>query len=170
VRLRILILVSCLGLILCGCALDTRLPPVKRAIESAYASQKAAAPTRGPNDPVGAPPTGDPAGEAWPSGILNEQEAPFPAAEYLIQNRWQADFGGHHVVVYAGSRGNDPSAGVLIVQTFSMDLARVSTREFDSPAGQGALRIADVSGHLLTIRVADGTIAQFDVDRSAFLP
>ena len=167
---RLLIQVFCWGLILSGCAFDAQAPAGKQAIESAYASQMAAAPSGGPKDPAGARPSDDPAAEPWPGGIFDEREAPFPAAEYTIQNRWQDDFGGRHVVAYAGSLGDGSEVGVVVLQIFSMDLSQVSTRRFDPPTGHGPLRIIGVSGHVLTIRAGDGTIDYFDVDRAAFLP
>ena len=125
----------------------------------------------GPKDPDGARPSSDPVGlEAWPSGIFDDQEAPFPAAQYLVQNRWQQDVGLNHVVVYAGALGSDESQGVLVLQILSMDLSRVSTREVLGSSGSGALRITAAAGHILTVRSDSGSTLRFDVDGSSFTP
>lgn len=143
----------------------------KAAIEASYDAQRRAAPTNGPaSAKVAQRPLSASTPEPWPAGIFDESEAPFPAGRYVIVNRWQLDFGGHHVVVYAGALGTDPSQGVLVVMVYAMDSSTVSIHEIRSAGRQGALRIGSALGRNLTVRPATGAALTFDAEAVRFLP
>ena len=145
--------------------------PEKAAIEANYDAQRRAAPTNGPLKVMGAQrPLSVSTPEPWPAGILEESEAPFPAGRYGIVNRWQQDFGGHHVVIYAGALGTDPSQGVLVVMLYAMDSSTVSIQEIRSPGRQGPLRIMNELGRVLTARSSTGPALTFDAEAIRFLP
>lgn len=147
------------------------LAAAKAAIEDSYDAQRRAAPTNGPfNEKIAQRPLSISTPEPWPAGIFDESEAPFPAGRYGIVNRWQQDFGGHHVVVYAGALGTDPLQGVLVVMIYAMDSSTVSIQEIRSSGRQGALRIGSALGRRLTVRPATGVALTFDAEAVRFLP
>jgi len=154
-----------------GASRVSSLASEKAAIEANYAAQRRAAPTNAPFQARSAQrPSSASTPEPWPSGIFDESEAPFPAGRYAIVNRWQQDFGGHHVVVYAGALGSDPSQGVVVVMVYAMDSSAVSIQELTSSSRQGQLRIGNVLGRVLTLRSSTGTGLTFDAEAMRFLP
>lgn len=140
----------------------------KLGVEQQLVNQRAQAPNdKAARNPSAArPPAAAP--EAWASGIFDESDAPFAAARYTIANRWQEDFGGHHVVIYAGSLGTDGGQGVLVVMVYSMDSSTVVSKEFIWPKHQGGLRIASANGRLLKVISAAGPALTFNADTDLF--
>ena len=153
-----------------GTSRVSSLASEKAAIEASYDALRRAAPTSGPRAAGAQRPPAASTPEPWPAGIFDETEAPFPAGRYVIVNRWQQDFGGHHVVVYAGAVGTDPSQGVLVVMTYALDSSSVSIHEIRSSGGKGALRIGSALGRVLTVRAATGVALTFDAEAGRFLP
>lgn len=135
------------------------LPPEKRP---------PAVPGRGE---LGAVPKGDPAAERpadepepeWPAGVSDDGEAPFPATEFVGTNSWHRVVNGQHVVVYAGSLGEDPNQGVLFVMTISLDLKSVSGERYLAPTKSGALQIMSEENLNLTLDTTRGKRYTFDV-------
>jgi hypothetical protein len=143
----------------------------KASIEAAYASQMANAPTDSrPKDPIAARPSGAPESAAWPQGIFDDPEAPFPAAEYLISNRWQQDIGATHVVAYAGQRGDGSERGVVVILVYSLDLSSVRKIEVGGPPGGGPLKVVSARGHVLTLVGQAGGNVALDIDKVVAAP
>lgn len=95
--------------------------------------------------------------EAWATGIVETNQAPFPADSYTISNQWQEVVGGKHLIVYAGSEGQDASQGLVIVMTWSLDLQTVTgPHVYITRSHSGALRITGVSAQHLTLTSTSG--------------
>ena len=115
-----------------------------------------------PNKPAKHPPHGTlPSGvsnQPWPSGIIESGQAPLPGELYVINNQWQEVVGGVHLSVYAGSEAQDPSQGVLIVMTTSLDLqTSTGPHIYLTPLHSGALRIVGSNSQRLTLTSTNGT-------------
>jgi hypothetical protein len=107
-------------------------------------------------------PSGSPEPE-WRQGVIESGLAPFPSGVYRIENQWQQLLHGQHTSVYAGALGADPARGVVVVQSTSVDNARVGKpREYLATAGSGPLRIVRAEGLTLVLQGADGSEFMFD--------
>lgn len=154
------------------------LPPAKQAFEERYEERRAQAP-RGSKDPEtirrlqeelerDRPPASP---KPWPTGIFQENEAPFPSSTVRIANRSQQVLDGKHFVVYAGSLAQDPEQGILIVQVFSTDdLAVLDSAQRATPHRAGPLRIVAANGGRLTVKPERGEHVEFDVRSRRFAP
>lgn len=124
------------------------------------AALKQAAAAHPPLVPLQGPPT------QAPTGILNMAQAPFPTAEYAIDNRWQQQLpGGRLLQVYAGADAADPSQGLLIVETVP---GTAPPAVYRTPDKLGALRIVAVDGSTFTLDSATGRQAVFDLSSRTF--
>src|SRR5215472_1242620 len=95
--------------------------------------------------------------QAWASGIIESGQAPFPADLYMINNQWQEEVAGMHLSVYAGSEAQDPSQGVLIVMTLSLDLqTSTGPHAYLAPSQAGALQITGSNGQSLLLTAMNG--------------
>jgi hypothetical protein len=98
--------------------------------------------------------------QPWASGVIESGQAPFPGDLYVINNQWQEAVGGVHLRVYAGSEAQDPTQGVLIVMTTSLDLqTNVGPHTYLTPSHTGALHITGAKGQYLVLTSSSG--AQF---------
>jgi len=98
--------------------------------------------------------------QPWASGIIESGQAPFPGDIYVINNQWQEEVDGVHLSVYAGSEAQDPTQGVLIVMTTSLDLQmNVGPHTYLTLSYTGALQITGAKGQYLVLTSTSG--AQF---------
>lgn len=90
--------------------------------------------------------------QAWPSGIIQSGQVPFPGDVYNITNQWQEVVNGKHLSVYAGSEGQNASQGLLLVTTLSLELhTSTGPGVYLAPSPIGALRITAANGQHLTL-------------------
>jgi hypothetical protein len=137
----------------------------KRALLEREDRLRAETPVRPKPKAPQAPGPAIPSDAEWPEGIFDDGE--FPSADYRFVNRWTGRMRGSHVTVYAGSYAANPSRGVVLVMTVSMNLKDVHAREYPSP-GVGPVRIVAVRGALLSLVAADGARLGFDVVSRTF--
>jgi hypothetical protein len=114
-------------------------------------------------------PQGTPAVESWPEGIFETGQAPLPH-DYVIENQWQTTLPNGHVRVYAGSLASDPSQGLVVVLTTSLDLKQGTTQVYLTPAKTGPIRIFDSYGQQLSLISKGGALLTFDVSARQFVP
>lgn len=126
------------------------------------------------------PPPGKPT-EPVPTGILKSLSLPSGWGRiYRIENAWQHFANGERIVVYAGSRAddpirskwNDPEQGVVVVMVFSAvpDVNPI-TQEYLTPGSFGRMRIMAANGMQLTLASTTGSSKiVFDVATRAFAP
>ncbi len=119
-------------------------------------------------DAVAARPVATP-DEPWPTGIIEEGQAPLPAAAITVKNQWQGVISGQYVQVYAGALPDDPAQGVVIVAVTSPTLEPVSVQRFVTPSKAGAVRIVSEQDQRLTLHSASGVSSVFDLPSRAFL-
>jgi hypothetical protein len=105
--------------------------------------------------------------QPWPTGIFADGEAPAPGSVFLGTSRWVGVIDGHTVAVYAGSAGEDPSLGRVLVATAGPDMDLASSYSVDLP-GAGALRVIAAKGNLLVTRDSKGANHTFDVAAGRF--
>ena len=139
---------------------DAALPAEKRALLEAEDRLRAETPVRAKPGAPERPAPGLPSDAEWPEGIFNDGE--FPSADYRFVNRWTGTVRGRHVTVYAGSYAADPSRGLVLVMTVSLDLKDVEVREYPAPHG-GPLRIVAQRGLRLSLVAPDGAGLGFEV-------
>ncbi|HEU5243377.1 MAG TPA: hypothetical protein VFU33_03170 [Gaiellaceae bacterium] len=93
-----------------------------------------------PTPPPPPPPTGQIA--PIPASLADAADASIPLSPELINvtNTWLVSDGHHLVAVYAGSAGNDPSLGRIVIIRQNLDLAQQTQHVVDVPGG-GSLKI-----------------------------
>jgi hypothetical protein len=163
---------------------NDQLPPEKQGIEQRYEQMRQEA-LRGQEGPQAQerrqaskpgvleqleirPGAGVPPAEIWPTGIIQEGQAPFPSALYTFQNQWHEILDGAHVQAYAGSLTDDPSEGIIAIQVTSLDLSTVSTQIYPTPSRAGAVRIVAADGPRLGLAAANGATFVFNVATRTF--
>ncbi len=100
--------------------------------------------------------------QPWAAGIIESGQAPLPGDLYVINNQWQEQVDGVHLSVYAGSEAQDPSEGVLIVITTSLDLqTTVGPHAYLTPTHTGALQITGAKGQYLVLTSTNGARFSF---------
>ena len=105
--------------------------------------------------------------QLWPSGIIESGQAPFPGELSVISNQWQEEVDGVHLSVYAGSEAQDPSEGVVMVMTLSLDLqTSVGPQTYLTPSHTGALHITGARGQYLVLTSTSGMRFSFFVTPS----
>lgn len=93
----------------------------------------------------------EPTPQAWPTGIVENGEAPISGTVFLGTNEWTGKVGSDYLVVHAGRSGSDPAMG----RVFAVGPDGQSSYMLDLP-GTGALRIVDASGSRLVLLDAHG--------------
>lgn len=101
-----------------------------------------------------------------PTGIIEEQQAPYPAALVRISNQWQRLVNGEWVHVYAGSLTSDPTQGVVLVMTESPD--QMTGGHYPTPTKEGSVRITGEQGLQITLTSSEGATFVFDVSSRSF--
>lgn len=142
------------------------LPPDKGARvdrEVAAAASARTAPDK--NSDAGRPRATEEA--PWPTGIFEDDEAPFPAEQRVV-NRWVGVIAGRRVAVYAGSSVSNPREGLVIVMSFGSDGSPVRRTTHPTPVRAGPVRIVAAQGSRLSLAAADGQRLTFDATISAF--
>jgi hypothetical protein len=167
VTLAAVALLSIGGAVFGSGGIEAALPAEKRALLEREDRLRAETPVRPKPKAPEAPGPAVPSDAEWPEGIFDDGE--FPSADYRFVNRWTGRMRGRHVTVYAGSYAANPSRGVVLVMTVSMDLKDVHAREYPSP-GVGPVRIVSVRGARLSLVAADGARLGFDVVARTFAP
>ena len=133
----------------------------KAAREAREEAQHAAAPAA-PKHPGFLMPAAS-AAIPWRSGIIASGLAPLPGAVYDFANQWHGNLNGRHVIVYAGALRRQPSQGVLVVTSFSLDGTAGAAPQVLTLPGSGAVRIASAAGTTLTVATASGRTLPFRV-------
>jgi hypothetical protein len=100
--------------------------------------------------------------ESLDTGLFEDREAPMSTSFFRGTNRWLGVVGGTVVEVYAGTAGEGPDTGRLIVVINGAGLDDVHGMTFNVP-GEGALRIISATGTTLTIVSAAGKQHTFDL-------
>lgn len=99
--------------------------------------------------------------------IVENGQAPISSSIFRFQNYWYSESAGLTTTVYAGSEGQDPEQGVVLVMVMpaadSQAMAAVRT-----PTKAGAVRITDATGQILILQAANGQNFRFDVASRAF--
>jgi len=165
---------------------DDPLPPEKAAAiareERLIAEARANPPPPGARKPPipTAPPAYVPPEFAIPripagaGTIIQNGQAPFPAAQYRFQNRWLETKGGKAIGVYAGRMGSDfdTSQGVvyIIVSTSGVSPQPFGGAPFLTPFRAGSVRVVGAEGERLTLTSETGVTFFFDVPTCAFVP
>ena len=166
------IVIVCVAAVILGGGLfamtsaSNQIPPQKQAIIDnrgalePIPSGLPTAPKTGVNAaaPIASP---DP---AWPSGIINDGVAPFPAAEFTLGNVWQDLVNGSHVQVFAGALGSDSSQGVFLVVVTSLDGTSSTPSQYLAPIKGGLLRVT--RGAYPIISAIDAAGAKISLDLS----
>ena len=115
-----------------------------------------------PADPEAAGPVRDPADFSWETGIFRDAEFP-TSMGVSFQNRWQGKVDGWFVTVYAGSRADASSQGILLVELKDPDTwGNKFEGPYEAPIA-GPLRIEDFKGSVLTVSGKGGDTVTFDV-------
>jgi hypothetical protein len=141
-------------------------PDKDQYFDQLYSDEQLNAPDGVTPDLTPVPSIGPP--EAWESGIFEEQEAPFPSSQFSILNRWQKDRDGVHIAVYAGSLGDDPDQGVVVVATTPLDLSDAAWSLYPTPTRSGAVRILAASGSVVLLQACAGDHFGFDIDTRSY--
>ncbi|HEX3614160.1 MAG TPA: hypothetical protein VHU88_20920 [Sporichthyaceae bacterium] len=152
-------------------------PADKQAIQQAYAARQAAGEANpAPKNPAAAAAIAQAANaqngptQTPPTGILDTQEGPFSASNFLVQNEWQGPVGGNWVAVYAGEimRGEqDPTKGQpgLYVYVYKSPGTGTPTSHTyqQAPGAEGdTAKILSESNGALTIQTSGGRQSKFD--------
>lgn len=144
------------------------LPPRKQQIQDQYDTLRNA--SRATPPPLSAIPSPPPfTGEAWPQGIIQDAQAPYPQALYIIANLYQLDRGTNHIQVYAGADREDPSQGLVIVRVTPFDLRSATTDVYRTPTRAGTLRVVSAAGDRVTLTSTSGATFVFDIATRRFV-
>jgi hypothetical protein len=103
----------------------------------------------------------------WPAGVHRDGE--FPSSEYVFVNRWTGMRHGRHVIVFAGSYAGNPSRGLVLAVTASLDLHDVRAVTYAAQNLRGPVRIVSRHGWTLGLRAGDGSGVSFDVRSGGFV-
>lgn len=158
-----------------------QLPPAKQAIEQAVAKLQAQGRVNpmpkglpNPNTDAGAaivPPMG---GRAAGDGVLfdsAQMSRPPTDRDDQFTSSWSLTSPGLNIDVWAGSLAVDPAQGLMMVVGWNTDRTSiVGGATFTTPAKAGAETIIGASGHVLSLRSANGTTISFDPVAGVFLP
>jgi hypothetical protein len=119
---------------------------------------------------------------AWPSGIFQLHEAPFPAGlpfpgnAFDIVSVWQGVIDGNFVRIFAGSSQADPDQGVAITQTVPLNLWVEGSASGGpesirlTPEKTGALRLEAVNGGAVSLVSTTGRAFVLDLAQRNFAP
>jgi hypothetical protein len=102
------------------------------------------------------------------SGIFPGDGGLFHAGQPMIINRWQSLVGQENFQVYAGSTGQNPAAGLLIVEVTSPDRTQTQSSFYLAPSGAGPLTITGVNGLVLSLQAENGQQFKFDLPTRQF--
>jgi hypothetical protein len=152
---------------------DEQLPPAKQAVESAITALRAKGQVDpmpkgqpNPNSPEPQPPVLPTGGTPAGIGILfaeNESSRPPTDRDDQFTNSWSVFSPTLNVDAWAGSRGNDPSQGFVMVVVWNTDRTSIiGGGSFDTPRRGGAVRIVGATGRTLALLAADGTALSFE--------
>jgi len=86
----------------------------------------------------------------------------------VIINRWQALVDGQNIQVYAGSTGQNPASGVVVVMVTSPDRTQTTSQLYPAPSGTGPLTITAENGLDLTLQAQNGQQFNFDLQTRQF--
>jgi hypothetical protein len=152
---------------------DEGAPPEKAALlaherQVQEEARREAAGRAKPADPRALRPKSE-LGPPLKTGIA-ELSAPFPAAEYVLDERAWQDVGPTGVTtVFAGALGADHAAGVVVVVTSTGGGEPVSARAYRAPVQAGALTLAVARGSMLTLRAESGRTFLFNAATREFV-
>lgn len=133
----------------------------KALIEQRYQSEKLVSPAPG-GDPDQQRPTVRVTNPPAPTGVIEITVAPFPATEFLANNRWQGFIGDKLVAVIAGGPANT-SLGQLMVLTLDRDgVTILETQRLSLPGQPGRARVTSATGTTLSIQTPSGAMFSFD--------
>lgn len=145
------------------------LPPGKQVIETAYYQTRIAGyQNPAPKDPIAAAPTPGPAYQ-YPTGIINDGEAPLLAEEITIINRWQGPINGDLWIIYAGSYVNDPNQGLVVLSVLSDKQVNLVTEKFLTPTKAGAVKIVGIYNQRISLATNTGYSFIFDIPLKSFI-
>jgi hypothetical protein len=105
---------------------------------------------------------------SYPQGIFEDTQAPLPAAEFRIRNRYQAVAGTRIIWVYAGSRTGDPTQGVFVIHVSDVGSGTGSGSTIDAPRKDGWLHIDLVTGNTVEFSTSTGLHGTFDLATRTF--
>ena len=139
----------------------------------AIARQVAAARLAGRNNPAlqaaqRLPPPQSAPDAPMRSGIFPGDGGLFHAGQPVIINHWQSVVDGQNIQVYAGSTGETPAGGVVIVMVTSPDRTQTTSQLYPAPSGTGPLTITAENGLDLTLQAQNGQQFNFDLQTRQF--
>jgi len=102
------------------------------------------------------------------SGIFPGDEGLFKPSQALIKNYWQDKVGEQYIQVFAGSDGENPQQGLVIVVITQEDLVQSSTEFYPAAADSGSLQIVDASADLVRMQNPSGNIVCFSLSARTF--
>jgi hypothetical protein len=102
------------------------------------------------------------------SGIFPGDGGLFHAGQPVIINRWQSLVGGQNIQVYAGSTGQNPDNGVVVVMETSPDRTQTTSQFYPAPSGAGPLTITSENGLVLSLQAENGQQFNFDLQTRQF--
>ena len=145
--------------------------PEKPDLLQVFAARRAAAANapRARKDPAARPATSE-REPAWPAGIIDSGQAPFPGSVFAFQNQWQGIVRGEHATVYAGAFRDHPMQGVVALDFTAMDVGIPASAGgvYPTPTTSGAVHIVSESAGVLTLVADGGTTFRFDVAARTF--
>ena len=150
------------------------LPPEKQKIVDQENLARQNAP-RADKSKLGRPPPNGPL-PARISGISDQRSGPFPGPLYAVVNEWNGPVNGEWLIVYAGGPHADHDGGPVatggvriysepIQPSINDALVSVGDRLSKLP---GELSIISVSGDVMTVRNAAGTLTTFNLGTKTF--
>lgn len=100
--------------------------------------------------------------------------APAPSSEFTTSNAWYGtDSSGNDVEVWAGSSGQDPSQGELVIHVLKPNgdgtYSTLSVNSYNTPSRDGTATITSDLGSQLTITATDGTTWGFDTATDSYI-
>jgi hypothetical protein len=104
------------------------------------------------------------------SGLFEGGDGYFHPWQMTVVNHWIGNLKGEHTVIYAGSLGEDPLQGVLVVLTVQGDTGETRQVSYLTPEKLGALRIVEVKEDTVVLTTTDGVQMLFDLINRKFNP
>lgn len=105
-------------------------------------------------------------------GISDGSQGMIKPSQANILNNWHGMRDGRIVTAFAGSKADDPSAGLILVLSINADPNVNDTQidTFSAPGAAGPLRIASEKDGVLTLTGAGGQLVKFDLTGRTYIP
>jgi hypothetical protein len=93
----------------------------------------------------------------------------------VITTQWRDLVNGQRTFLFAGARQDtsganpDASQGLVIVQTYSIDLSNFNSIEYEAPGRIGMLYVTEAESHRVTLTSQTGKSIYFDVMTRQFV-